>query len=44
MISDKQFFKKYIEIWKRVESLLKIEFDSKSVFGDDHKYKKNKIK
>ena len=37
-ISNKQFFKKYNETWKRVEKLLKIEFDSESVYGDDDKY------
>ena len=36
--------KKYSEIWKRVEKLLKIEFDSKPVYGDDDKYIKTKIK
>ena len=30
--------------WKRVEKLLKIEFDSKSVYGDDDKNIKTKIK
>ena len=44
-ISNKQLLKKYNEIWKRVEKLLKIEFDSKPVYGDDDKYKKKtKIK
>ena len=43
-ISDKQFLKKYNQIWKRVEKLLKIEFDSKPVYGDDDKYIKTKIK
>ena len=43
-ISDKQLFKKYNEIWKRVEKLLKIELDSKPIYGDDDKYIKTKIK
>ena len=43
-ISDKQLFKKYNETWKRVEKLLKIELDSKPVYGDDDKYIKTKIK
>ena len=43
-ISDKQFSKKYNQIWKRVEKLLKIEFDSKPVYGDNDKYIKTKIK
>ena len=43
-ISDKQLLKKYNETWKRVEKLLKIESDSKPVYGDDDKYIKSKIK
>ena len=42
--SDKQLLKKYNQIWKKVEKLLKIEFDSKPVYGDDDKYIKTKIK
>ena len=37
-ISHKQLLKKYNQIWKRVEKLSKIEFDSKPVCGDDDKY------
>ena len=36
--------KKYNKIWKIVEKLLKIEFDSEPVFGDNNKYIKTKIK
>ena len=36
--------KKYNQIWKRFEKLLKVEFDSKPVYGDDNKYIKIKIK
>ena len=43
-ISDKQLLKKYNQIWRRVEKLLKIEFDSEPVYGDDDKYIKAKIK
>ena len=51
-ISDEQLLKKYNEIWKRSEKLLKIEIDSKLVYGDDDdddddnddKYIKTKIK
>ena len=43
-ISDKQLLKKYKRIWKRVQKLLKIESDSKPVYGDNDKYiKKIKI-
>ena len=43
-ISDKQLLKNYNQIWKRVEKLLKIEFGSKPVYGDNDKYMKTKIK
>ena len=42
-INDKQLLKKYNQIWKRVENLVKIEFDSKPVYGDDNKYITTKI-
>ena len=42
-ISNKQLLKKYNQIRKRVEKLLKIYFDSKPVYGDDDKYIKTKI-
>ena len=43
-ISNKQLLKKYNQIQKKVEKLLKIEFDSKPVYGDNDKYIKTKIK
>ena len=43
-ISEKQLLKKYNQIWKRVEKLLKTEFDSEPVYGDNDKYIKTKIK
>ena len=42
-INNKQLLKKYNQIWKRVEKLLKIQFDSKPIYGDDDKYIKTKI-
>ena len=42
-IRDKQFLKKYNQLWK-IEQLLKIEFDCKPVYGDVDKYIKTKIK
>ena len=33
--SDKQLLKKYNQIQKRVEKLLKTEFDNKPVYGDN---------
>ena len=41
-ISDKQLLKKYNQLWKRVEKLLEIKFDSKPVYSDDEKYIKTK--
>ena len=43
-IAINNFLKKYNQIWKRVEKLLKIEFDSEPVYGDNDKYIKTKIK
>ena len=43
-VSDKQLLKKHNHIWKRVEKLLTIEFDSEPVYGDNDKYIKNKYK
>ena len=42
-ISNKQLLKKYNQIWKRVEKLLKIEFDSEPVYGDNDRHIKIKI-
>ena len=43
-VSDKELLKKYNQIQKRVEKLLKIEFDSEPFYGDNNKYIKIKIK
>ena len=43
-ICDKGLLKKYYQIWKRIEKLLKLKFDSKPVYGEDEKYIKTKIK
>ena len=43
-ISDKELLKKYEQIWKRTEKLLRRTFDSKHVYGDDEKHIKTKIK
>ena len=46
-LAIKNFLKKHNQIWKRVEKLLKIEFDSEPAYGDNEKYiktKKNKNK
>ena len=43
-ISNKELLKKYDQIWKRIEKVLKTKFDSNPVYGDDGKYIKTKIK
>ena len=43
-ITDKQLLRKYNQIWKKVEKLLKIEFNSEPVYSHDEKYIKTKIK
>ena len=43
-VSDKELLKKYNQIQKRVEKLLKIEFDSEPFYGDNNKYIKIEIK
>ena len=40
----KKLFKKFTKIWERVTSLMNIEFDSETVYGDNDKYIKTKIK
>ena len=42
--NNKQLLKNYNKIWEKVEKLLKIDFESKPVCGDDDKYIKTKIK
>ena len=41
---NKQLLKNYNKIWEKIEKLLKIDFESKPVYGDDGKYIKTKIK
>ena len=41
-IRYKQLLKKYNQIWKKLEKLLKIEIDSEPVYGDNDKYIKQK--
>ena len=42
--SDKKLLKNYNKIWEKVEKLMKINFESKPVDGDDDEYIKTKIK
>ena len=42
-INNKQLLKKYNQMWKRVERLSKVEFDSKPFYGNNDKYIKTNI-
>ena len=42
--NNKQLLKNYNKIWKNVEKLMKIDFESNGVYADDDKYIKTKIK
>ena len=44
MVKDKQLLKNYNKIWKKTERLMSIDFDSKTIYGEDNKYIKTKIK
>ena len=45
MIKDKQLLKNYNKIWKKIEKLMKIDFNTKTTYGDgDDKYIKTRIK
>ena len=43
-VNSKQLLKNYNKIWEKIEKLLKIDFEGKSVYGDDDKYIKTKRK
>ena len=44
MIQDIQLLKNYNKIWKKIEKLMKIDFNTKTTYGGDDKYIKTKIK
>ena len=44
IVKDKTLLRKYTKIWETIEGLIKINFESKPVYGDDDKYIKTKIK
>ena len=43
-VNDKQLLKNYNRIWEKTENLMRIDFESKPVCGDDDKHIKTKIK
>ena len=40
----KQLLKNNNKIWEKVQKLMRIDFESKPVYGDDDKYIKTKLK
>ena len=44
MIKDIQLLKNYNKIWKKIEKFMKIDFNTKTTYGDDDKYIKTEIK
>ena len=44
IVKDKTLLKIYIKIWETTEGLMKINFESKPVYGDNDNYIKTKIK
>ena len=44
IVKDKKLLNKYTKIWETIEGLMKINFESKPVYGEDVKYIKTKIK
>ena len=43
-VNNKQLLKSYDKIWKKTEKLMRKDFESKPVYGDDDKYIKIKTK
>ena len=44
MVKNKQLLKNYNKIWKKIERLMSIDFNSKITYGDDDRYIKTKKK
>ena len=44
IVKDKQLLKNYTKIWGKIEKLMKKNFESEPVYGDNDKYIKTKIK
>ena len=43
-VNNRQLLEKYNKIWEKVETLMRIDFENKPVYGDDDQYIKIKIK
>ena len=44
MIKDIKLLKNYYKIWKKIEKLMQIDFNTKTTYDDDDKYIKTRIK
>ena len=44
IVKNKQLLKKYTKTWETTERLMKINFESRPIYGDNDKYIKTKIK
>ena len=44
MVKDKQLLENYNKIWKNIEGLMDIDFESKATYGDDDKDINTQIK
>ena len=44
MIKDIKLLKNYYKIWKKIEKLMKIYFNTKTTYDDDDKYIKTRTK
>ena len=44
MIKNIQLLKSYNKIWKKIVKLMKIDFNTKTTYGDDDKHTKTRIK
>ena len=44
IVKDRKLLKSYIKIWETIEKLMKINFESKPIYGDHDKYIKTRIK
>ena len=38
MIKDTQLLKNYNKMWEKIEKLMKIDLNTKTIYGDDDKY------
>ena len=40
-VNNKHLLKNYNKIWEKIENLIRIDFESKPIYGDDDRYIKN---